>query len=65
MYQQVELTVRRHAIVLTSRDARWTATIDGLAIDREFPTSAEAWEAAVGEAERLDGVAAEARMLRR
>ncbi len=65
MYEQVELTVRRHAIVLASRDGRWTATIDGLELDRDYPTSAEAWEAAVGEAERLDGLTAEARMLRR
>ncbi len=65
MYEQVVLTVRRHAIVLASRDGRWTASIDGLELGLEYPTSADAWEAAVGEAERLDGVAAEARMLRR
>jgi hypothetical protein len=65
MYQRLALTVRRHAIVLTERDGRWTATIDGLAIEGDFATSADAWTAAVGEAERLDGFTAAARMMRR
>ena len=61
MYQRIELTVRRHAVVLTSREGRWLATVDGMRIDRAFHTSADAWAAAVAESERFDSLAAAAR----
>ena len=63
--QRIALTVGRHAVVLTSRDDRWRATIDGLEIPGDFETSADAWTAAVTEAERLGRIAADARMMRR
>jgi len=63
MYQRIELTVRQHAIVLTSMNGRWTATVDGVRIDRWYVSSADAWTAAVTEAERFDGLAAAARMM--
>jgi hypothetical protein len=62
MYQRVELTVRRHTIVLTSMDGRWTATVDGIQIDHWYVSSADAWTAAVGASERFDGIAAVARV---
>jgi len=33
---------------------RWTVAVDGLLLPRWFPTQAEAWTAAVGEADRAD-----------
>lgn len=63
MYQRVELTVRQHQIVLTSMDGRWTATVDGIPIDHWYVSSADAWTAAVTEAERFDGLAAAARVM--
>ncbi|MBS1108330.1 MAG: hypothetical protein H6Q88_322 [Anaeromyxobacteraceae bacterium] len=62
MYQRIELTVRRHSIVLTSMDGRWTATVDGVRIDQWYVSSADAWTAAVGASERFDGFAAVARV---
>jgi hypothetical protein len=61
MYQRIELTVRRHIIVLTSMDGRWTATVDGLRIDQWYPSSADAWTAAVSASEQFDSLAAVAR----
>jgi hypothetical protein len=65
MYQRVELTVRQHQVVLTSMDGRWTATVDGVPIDHWYVSSADAWTAAVTEAERFDVLAAAARAMRR
>ncbi|HET8724374.1 MAG TPA: hypothetical protein VFM53_09240 [Anaeromyxobacteraceae bacterium] len=65
MFQRISLMVGRHEVVLTSRDGRWTATIDGLEIAGVFETSADAWTAAVNEAERLEEIAAAARLMRR
>jgi hypothetical protein len=65
MYQRIALTIRRRVVVLVARDGRWMATIDGLDLPDTFPTSADAWTAAVREAERLDGLIAAARMMRR
>jgi hypothetical protein len=62
MYQRIELTVRRHTIVLTSMDGGWTATVDGIHIDHRYGSSADAWTAAVRESERFDGLAADARV---
>jgi len=62
MYQRIELTVRRHAIVLTSMDGRWTATVDGVRIDHWYVSAADAWSAAVSASERFDGFAAAARV---
>lgn len=62
MHQRIELTVRRHSIVLTSTDDRWTATVDGVPIDRWYESSADAWSAAVGASERFDSLAAVARV---
>ncbi len=62
MYQRIELTVRRHAIVLTSMDGRWTATVDGVRIDHWYASSADAWSAAVSASERFDGFTAAARV---
>ena len=62
MYQRIELTVRRHSVVLTSMDGRWTATVDGIRIDQCYASSADAWAAAVSASERFDGIAAAARV---
>jgi hypothetical protein len=65
MYQRIELTVRRHSIVLTAMDGVWTATVDGIRISHRYVSSADAWAAAVGESERFDSIAADARMTHR
>ncbi len=65
MYQRIELTVRRHSIVLTSMEGLWTATVDGIRIGHRYDTSADAWAAAIGESERFDSIAADARMTHR
>ena len=65
MYQRIELTVRRHSIVLTSLDGLWSATVDGIHINQRFVSSADAWAAAIGESERFDSIAADARMTHR
>jgi hypothetical protein len=62
MYQRIELTVRRHRIVLTSMDGLWAATVDGIRIEQEYGTSAEAWTAAVRASERFDSLSAVARV---
>jgi hypothetical protein len=62
MHQRIELTVRRHRVVLTSTDGRWEATVDGIPLDRSYPSSADAWTAAVGASERFDSLAADARV---
>jgi hypothetical protein len=62
MVQRIELTVRRHHVVLTSIDGRWTAEVDGIRIEHAHESSADAWAAAVGASERLDGLAAVARV---
>ena len=62
MFQRIELTVRRHQVVLISIDGRWTAEVDGIPIEHSHESSADAWAAAVGASERLDGLAAVARV---
>lgn len=60
MHQKIELVVRRHSIVLTSRDGRWTATVDGVLIGQGYGSSAEAWSGAVHASERFDSLLGEA-----
>jgi hypothetical protein len=50
--------VGRHRLVLTKvMEQRWTVTVDSHPIDASFPTQAEAWEAGVRDAHRLDALA--------
>jgi hypothetical protein len=65
MYQRIELSVRQHEVVLSSRDGRWTATVDGIGVEGWYGSSADAWTAAVGEVERFEGLAAAARVMHR
>jgi len=54
--------VGRHAVkVSRSAQGRWSATVDGGAPTASFSTQAEAWEAGVREADRLDRAAPGAR----
>jgi hypothetical protein len=62
MHQRIELTVRRHRVVLTSTDDRWAASVDGIRLDQSYASSAEAWTAAVNASERFDSLAAVARV---
>jgi hypothetical protein len=44
-----------HALVLTKvMERRWTVTVDGRPLDASFDTEADAWEAGVRDAHRLD-----------
>jgi hypothetical protein len=62
MYQRIELTVRRHRVVLISMNDQWTATVDGIRLDSSYGSSAEAWTAAVNASERFDSLSAAARV---
>jgi hypothetical protein len=47
--------VGEHTIVVTKvRERRWTIDVDGRLLDASFATGADAWEAGVREAFRLD-----------
>ena len=41
-------------LVAKVNERRWTVTVDGRPIDHSYDTQAEAWEAGVREAHRLD-----------
>ncbi len=47
--------VGEHALVVTKvQEGRWTVAVDDRRLDASFMTQAEAWEAGVREAHRLD-----------
>jgi hypothetical protein len=50
--------VGRHEVRIWIENNRWTATVDGAPLPRWFPTQAEAWTAAVSEADLADHGAA-------
>lgn len=45
-------------LAVTTAHGRWTAVLDGVALDRWFATLADAWTAGVTEALRIDASAA-------
>jgi hypothetical protein len=45
-------------VVAKVMEGRWTVAVDGRLLDASFQTQAEAWEAGVREAHRLDAVRA-------
>lgn len=50
--------VGRHEVRIWTEDGRWTVAVDGGLFPRWFQTQADAWTAAVIEADRVDRVAA-------
>jgi len=50
--------VGQHEVRVTRAAGRWTAVVDGVALPHWFMTEAEAWAAAVHEADRIDRCAA-------
>ncbi len=40
--------------VLKVMEGRWTVSVDGVSVQRSYATQAEAWEAGVREADRMD-----------
>lgn len=53
--------VGEHTLVLSNvTERRWTVSVDTVALDASFPTLAEAWEAGVRDAFRLDAARGEA-----
>ncbi len=51
--------VGEHTLVVAKvREGRWTVAVDGRPVDASFETQAEAWEAGVREAHRVDGLRA-------
>jgi hypothetical protein len=54
----VSYTVGKHAVVVIPRDRNWSVSVDGAATPTTFGTQAEAWEAGVREADRLDRLVA-------
>lgn len=58
MVGKIQYKVGAHDLELTRKDGRWTAAVDGIAVDRWFTSSADAWTAGVEEADRIDRFAA-------
>lgn len=50
--------VGRHEVRFWSQEGRWTAAVDGNLLPQWFPSHADAWTAAVCEADRVDHRAA-------
>ncbi len=49
--------VGEHKLVVAKvLERRWTVAVDDRALDASFDTQADAWEAGVREADRLDGL---------
>jgi hypothetical protein len=46
--------VRGHCVRLSGFEGRWSVSVDETAYHTSFATQAEAWEAGVREADRLD-----------
>ncbi len=46
--------VGSHEVRIWLDDGRWTVAVDGTLLPRWFETQADAWTAAVGEADRAD-----------
>ncbi len=47
--------VGRHEVRVVRSDRGWSATVNGVPVPGRFDSQADAWAAAVGEADRLDG----------
>lgn len=50
----VTFHVGKHLVRLSGRPGVWSADVDGAALAHSYSTQAEAWEAGVREADRLD-----------
>jgi hypothetical protein len=46
--------VGAHLLLLSCAEGRWTVTVDSVAFETWYTSEAEAWEAGVREADRLD-----------
>ncbi len=46
--------VGKHSVSLSQAKGRWTAALDGRSLAKWYLTDAEAWEAGVREADRID-----------
>jgi hypothetical protein len=49
--------IAAHRVLVSGRDGVWNVNLDEKTLPNTFPTEAEAWEAAVREADRLDRLA--------
>jgi hypothetical protein len=54
----VTFMVGKRAVIVAPRARRWSVAVDGAATAETFDTEAEAWEAGVREADRLDRLGA-------
>ena len=54
MTQKIRYQVGPHVLEIGAKDGRWTASVDGTAIDQWFLSLADAWTAGVTEAGRRD-----------
>ena len=50
----VKFEVGTHVLIVGRHDRRWTVMVDGAPTNMTFQTEADAWEAGVHEADRLD-----------
>jgi hypothetical protein len=54
MITKLAYAVGAHTLEVTANHNRWTAVLDGVALNRWFTSLADAWTAGVTEALRLD-----------
>lgn len=54
MSEQVRYQIGRHVVEMAGKVGRWTVAVDGVKLDRSFPSLADAWTAGVTEASRVD-----------
>lgn len=52
--REAHFNVGTHLLRLSCWKGRWTVIVDAAAVDRSYPSEADAWEAGVREADRLD-----------
>ncbi len=55
MADVVVYQVGRHEVQVVRNDRGWSATVNGVPVPGRFENQADAWAAAVGEADRLYG----------
>jgi hypothetical protein len=63
MSQKISYHVGQHILEVAANEGRWTAAVDGAALEQWYMSLADAWTAGVTEAGRLDQCA-EASLLR-
>ena len=54
MSEPIRYQAGRHVVEMAGKVGRWTVAVDGVKLERSFPSLADAWTAGVTEASRVD-----------